>query len=65
MPRDAFIRARTDAQLKDTVEAIFEQIGINTTDAVNIFFHQVVLHQGLPFDVKIPNKRGQKDNETK
>jgi DNA-damage-inducible protein J len=55
MAKDAFIRARTDADLKRTVEGIFSQIGLNTTDAINLFFHQVELHKGLPFEIKIPN----------
>jgi addiction module RelB/DinJ family antitoxin len=35
---------------------IFAQLGLNTTDAINLFFHQVEL-QGrfAPFDVRIPN----------
>jgi DNA-damage-inducible protein J len=56
MPKDAFIRARTDAGLKQAVEDIFSQIGLSTTDAINLFFHQVQLHKGLPFEVKIPNQ---------
>jgi DNA-damage-inducible protein J len=55
MPKNAFIRARTDATLKQSVETIFEQIGLNTTEAINLFFYQVQLHQGLPFEVRIPN----------
>jgi DNA-damage-inducible protein J len=56
MAKDAFIRARTDALLKQRVEGIFAQLGFNTTDAINLFFRQVALHNGLPFAVKIPNK---------
>lgn len=56
MPKDAFIRARTDASLKQTVEEIFSQIGLSTTEAINLFFYQVQLHKGLPFEVKIPNQ---------
>ena len=55
MSKDAFIRARTDAHLKEQVEHIFAKIGLNMTDAINLFFHQVELQGGLPFDVRIPN----------
>jgi DNA-damage-inducible protein J len=55
MPKDAFVRARTSAALKHTVEAIFAQVGLNTTEAINLFFVQVQLHNGLPFAVKLPN----------
>lgn len=55
MPKDTFIRVRIDSLLKQSVEAIFSQIGLTSSEAINLFFHQVQLHQGLPFDVKIPN----------
>ncbi len=55
LPKDAFIRARTDARLKQRVEDIFAKLGLNTTDAINLFFHQVELQGGLPFSVRIPN----------
>jgi DNA-damage-inducible protein J len=55
MAKDAFIRARTDASLKQSVEAIFAKVGLNTTDAINLFFYQVELHNGLPFNIKVPN----------
>lgn len=55
MQKDAFIRTRISSGLKARVESILEKLGLNTTDAVNLFFHQVEMHNGLPFDVKIPN----------
>jgi DNA-damage-inducible protein J len=55
MPKDAFIRARTSADLKRKVEDIFAQVGLNTTEAINLFFVQVQLHNGLPFAIKLPN----------
>jgi DNA-damage-inducible protein J len=54
------VRARLDPKLKEQTEQIFDQIGISTTDAIRIFFTQVKLHQGLPFELKIPNKTTQK-----
>lgn len=55
MSKDAYIRARTDAHLKERVEFIFAKLGLNMTDAINLFFHQVEIQGGLPFDVRIPN----------
>lgn len=56
MSKTAIIRARTYEDLKGEVENIFERLGISTSEAINLFFSQVKLHKGLPFDVKIPNK---------
>jgi len=55
MAKDAMIRARIEESTKDKVERIFKKIGLSTTEAINLFYHQVLLHKGLPFDVKIPN----------
>jgi DNA-damage-inducible protein J len=50
------IHARVDHELKHDAELIFKSLGINTADAIRMFFRQVTLNQGLPFAVKIPNK---------
>lgn len=55
MSKTAMIRARTDSQLKEKVEEIFDELGLNATAAINIFYRQVLLSHGLPFDVRIPN----------
>lgn len=56
----ATVRARVEPELKEKTEFIFDQLGISTTEAIRIFFKQVQLQQGLPFDVKIPNEATQK-----
>lgn len=56
MPRTAMIRARTEPKLKSQVEEIFSSLGLNQTEAINIFYHQVLLKKGLPFDVTLPNE---------
>ena len=35
---------------------ILADLGINFTEAVNIFTSMIVVKQGLPFEVKLPNK---------
>lgn len=50
---------RLDATAKAEAYAIFEQIGLKPAQAFNLFLSQVVLHKGLPFSVKIPNKETQ------
>lgn len=56
MARTAMIRARTEPALKSEVERILKELGMTSTEAVNLFYRQVKLQKGLPFDVKIPNK---------
>ncbi len=53
---DATIRARCDADLKKSAEEIFKQLGITTSQAINIFLVKVKQENGIPFELKIPNK---------
>lgn len=54
--KPAMIRARIDPALKSEVEGILSQLGLSSSEAINLFYHQVKLNQGLPFAVRIPNK---------
>jgi DNA-damage-inducible protein J len=55
MNKSAMIRARVDPVLKDEVEHIFSQLGLSTTQAITLFYQQVRLNHGLPFEVRVPN----------
>lgn len=46
---------RIRAAAKKT-EHIFQQLGSTTTQAIALFYKQVELRRGLPFDVAIPDK---------
>lgn len=47
------INARINSDLKIQAEAIFEALGLSTSDAIRIFFHRVVAEHGLPFALKV------------
>jgi DNA-damage-inducible protein J len=49
------IQFRTDDITKNQATAIFQQLGITMSDAINMFLHQSILQGGLPFELKIPN----------
>jgi len=46
---------RMDADLKDSAEEILKNLGISASSAVQMFYRQIILHRGLPFDVKLPS----------
>ena len=60
MAKEATARARIDADLKEQAESILEACGLNATQGINLFYRQVVLHGGLPFEVRIPNAESRK-----
>lgn len=57
--KTTMIHARVEPDLKHEAEAILKQLGLNTTQAVTLFFQQVRLRKGLPFEVKLPNDETQ------
>lgn len=55
MPKTAFIRARTEPELKERAEAVLRHLGLSPSAAINMFYRQIVLRQSLPFQVTLPN----------
>ena len=56
MAKTATVRARIEPELKKDVENLFHELGMSTTEAINLFYRQVKLRSGLPFNVVMPNK---------
>ncbi len=61
--KSAMIRARTMPAVKRRAEKVFLGLGITPTEAINMFYHQVALRQGIPFDVRMPTKETQQAME--
>jgi DNA-damage-inducible protein J len=49
------IRARLEPQLKREAEVVLSEIGLSPAEAIRLFYKQVSLQKGLPFEVRIPN----------
>jgi DNA-damage-inducible protein J len=58
--KTASVHARIQPTLKVQAEAVLDKLGISTSEAIAIFFSQIALQKGLPFEVKIPNKTTRK-----
>ncbi|MBP2659662.1 MAG: hypothetical protein H6Q69_2694 [Firmicutes bacterium] len=54
MAKDAVIKARVESSLKDTVENIFDRLGLSPIEAITLFYKQVELRRGLPFVIELP-----------
>ena len=50
------VYARIDTNLKNQSEAILNRLGISLSSFISMMLSQVVLHEGLPFEVRIPEK---------
>lgn len=55
MARNKVIAVRLDAELKDEVGEIFLDLGLTTSQATVLFYKQVLLHKGMPFELRLPS----------
>lgn len=56
MAKTSTMHTRIETDLKENVESIFAQLGLTSADAIKLFYRQVELQGGLPFEVKVPHK---------
>ena len=55
MSKTDYITARVEPKLKESAGRVLTRIGVSTSDAITMFLRQVVMRQGMPFDVAVPN----------
>lgn len=48
------INIRVDSALKQEAEALFNDLGLSMSSAINMFLHSAINHDGIPFEVKRP-----------
>jgi DNA-damage-inducible protein J len=56
MAQSDILHARIGVALKREAESILKTLGVSRTEALRMFYAQIVLHRGLPFELKIPNQ---------
>jgi addiction module RelB/DinJ family antitoxin len=50
--KDSVVRARIGAKLKAQASEVLAACGLEASDAIRLFFQQVVLHGGIPFSIR-------------
>lgn len=55
--KTANLYARIEPEVKEQAENILSALGIPVSNAINMFYKQIILQRGLPFEVKIPSAR--------
>lgn len=55
--KSANLYARIEPDVKEQAEKILSALGIPASNAINMFYKQIILQRGLPFDVKLPSSR--------
>lgn len=54
MAKSANLYARIEPDLKEQAENILAALGISASNAITMFYKQIILQNGLPFEVKLP-----------
>ena len=55
--KSANLYARIEPDVKEKAENILSTLGIPASSAINMFYKQIILQRGLPFEVKLPSSR--------
>ena len=54
MAKTANLYARIEPEVKEQAASILNEPGIPASNAITMFYNQIILHKGLPFEVKLP-----------
>lgn len=57
MANTSAVYARIDTNLKENAEEILSQLGISPSSAIQMLYSQIVLNNGLPFDLRLPSSK--------
>ncbi len=60
MSNSATIQVRVDEPTKKQAKNILNALHLSMSEAICLFLRQVVLHRGIPFEIKIPNELTEK-----
>ena len=63
--KTASVHVRIKEDTKKQAEAILEELGISRSVAIEMFYRQIILNKGIPFDVAIPNAPRSREELTK
>lgn len=55
--KSANLYARIEPDVKEQAENILSALGIPASSAINMFYKQIILNRGLPFEVKLPTAK--------
>lgn len=57
MAKTANLYARIEPELKEQAETILAALGIPASNAITMFYKQIILQRGIPFEIKLPERK--------
>ena len=58
--KTATARALIDPEIKKQAEDILNELGLSVSGSFELFYRQVIAQHGLPFELRVPNKKTMK-----
>ncbi len=49
-------RARIQPDIKSEAESIIHELGLSVSMAFELFYRQIIMTRGLPFEIRLPNE---------
>lgn len=59
--RSANVNVRVEPDIKEQAEAILERLGVSASSFINMTYRQVILRNGIPFSVTVPQEPRTRD----
>lgn len=56
MEHSSYVQARIDPHIKEEARSVLDELGISMSEAIVVYLKQIILHRGIPFELKLPNK---------
>lgn len=50
------INAKIDSDTKKAAQSVLQSLGLNMSEAITLFFKQIVYTRSIPFELRLPNK---------
>ncbi len=60
--KTVMVRAMIDPKKKEKVSKILSRLGINHSEAINIYYSLIEEYKGLPFNIKLPENDSTSEN---
>ena len=57
MANTSAVYARIDTGLKENAESILAKLGITPSSAIQMLYSQIVLRNGMPFELRLPSPK--------
>ena len=54
MAKTDVLHVRVEPRVKKQAEKTLNDLGLSITEAINVFLNQIILNDGIPFEIKKP-----------